>query len=91
MTETEDMTSSLDALLLERSEHQQRYFNKLKLQYNEAVLTGNVIRQMDLSLALSKAQEINLKISAEISQKRKMTKVRAYKIECVSLRGFALK
>ena len=80
MRENEDLKSSQEALLQERSEHQEQYFHKIKLQYNEAVLTRNVARQMDLSLALSKAQEINLKLSAEISQKHKLAKVGAYKI-----------
>jgi RNA-splicing ligase RtcB len=78
--ENEDLKSSQEALLQERSEHQEQYFHRIKLQYNEAVLTRNIVRQMDLSLALSKAQEINLKLSAEISQKHKLAKVGAYKI-----------
>lgn len=80
MKENEDLEKSLKALQQERSKHQEQYFHKIKLQYNESVLTRNISRQMDLAIALSKAQEINLKLSAEIRQKHKLVKVGAYNI-----------
>jgi len=72
------LRKSVDELEQEKREHEYFYLNKIRVQYNEALLTKNNYCLVDLTAALSKARKISSQISKDIIQKKRQLEVTTF-------------